>query len=118
MTPKERAAARKAEKQAEARRFPSAHLIHRQYGTSTAEGAVKISLEQGEPGWLTVGQRGEWPDQPISLQGWRHMHIALTDIAELGCFIHALVCRYNALVHEANARAAQSAMKPLKTIPE
>jgi hypothetical protein len=93
------------------RRFPPAAL----YGERSS---LVLELESGNELDLRVcwnGESTEWPTDPDHPE-WKRIDISLTDIGDLAEFIHALVCRYNALVDQANSDAAQSAMKQLQPI--
>jgi hypothetical protein len=103
MSPKELRAQRKAEKEADKLKFPGARLFS---NLDNPKASVIVQMEPGDCRHLRISQRGEWHKDGES-EYWKVIWISL-DIEELGQFIHALVCRYNAMVEEANQLTEKS----------
>ena len=91
--------------------FPHAILNGEAGGART-----HIMLRKGEDTFLEVRQVGIAEDKQTAKYSMVHAIDLSDDITALGKFIHALICRYNALVTEANGVAEQSVVKALARI--
>jgi hypothetical protein len=106
---------KKAEQQRLAGKFPHAVLIGRMNNVDGSEsGAVSLILEQGQPNHIEVRKHGKWHSSfPPGKFEWITI---FNELESMGNFIHALVCRYNALVEYANDKSSQAAMKTMTPI--
>jgi hypothetical protein len=74
-------------------RFPSAVLsIYGGENKTNESRYLFVNLARGDAEALHIHWTGEWPSKRVE--------ISIDDIDRLGKFIHALVCRYNALIEE------------------
>lgn len=112
---KQREQQRTKEREKRFAQFPSVNVVF--HDVNGNGGYAKLDPDM--PFTLELAMHGEWrADAWDEDKYWKNFSIPLSDVRGLARFIHALVCRYNALAEEANGTAHSIKLTPLELIDD